>query len=300
MTDAAVAFRDELMEAGLLVPTGVEGLYGRGADFEAIIEGIDGLVTRAADGDDALVLRFPPVMARSVFEQTDYLRSFPNLTGAVRSFSGDDKAHAALLAELDAGADWSGHLDAAAVVLCPAACQPVYPMLRGRLPQEGRRFDVYGYCFRHEPSTDPARMQSFRMHEMIYAGDPDGAQAHRDRWVDKGIELLSGLGLPLDSVVANDPFFGRVGRMLAANQRDEALKIEVVTPIVSEGPTAIMSGNCHRDHFAIPFGIETADGELAHTSCVGFGMERITLGLLHVHGLDRSAWPAAVKAALWP
>jgi seryl-tRNA synthetase len=118
--------------------------------------------------------------------------------------------------------------------------------------------------------------------------------------VERGLDLLSGLGLEVESVVANDPFFGRVGRMLAANQRDETLKFEVVTPIVATNPTAVMSANCHRDHFGIPFGIETAAGEVAHSSCVGFGMERITLALLHTHGLDRTGWPSPVRASLWP
>jgi seryl-tRNA synthetase len=300
VTDAAVAFRDELVGRGLLVATGVDGLYGRGEQFEAVVEAVDRLVVEAARADAPTVLRFPPVMPRWVFERTDYLRSFPNLTGAVQTFAGDDKAHAALLAELEGGGDWSTHLEPAGVVLCPAACHPLYPMLTGRQPEGGRYFDVYGYCFRHEPAIDPARMQAFRMHEIVYVGDPDGAQAHRDRWVDRGLELLGGLGLAVEAVVANDPFFGRVGRMLAANQRDEALKLEVVTPVVAEGPTAIMSANCHRDHFGIPFAIESSTGEVAHSACVGFGMERITLALLHTHGLDTAGWPAAVRSTLWP
>ncbi len=49
--------------------------------------------------------------------------------------------------------------------------------------------------------------------------------------------------------------------MLAANQLDEALKMEIVTPVCSkERPTAIMSANCHRDHFGVPFGITDSSG----------------------------------------
>ena len=54
------------------------------------------------------------------------------------------------------------------------------------------------------------------------------------------MEILGSLGLVTDTVVANDPFFGRVGRILAENQRSETLKFEIVTPIISvEQPTAI-------------------------------------------------------------
>ncbi len=171
----------------------------------------------------------------------------------------------------------------------------------GVLPEGGRRVEVYGYCFRHEPSPDPFRMQSFRQHDYVYLGTPDGARAHRDRWIERGLETLTGLGLPVSSVIANDPFFGRPGRMLAANQRNEELKFELVTPVFESGrSTAISSSNCHLDHFGRPFGIETADGEVAHTACFGFGVDRITLALLDRHGLDPERWPAGVRARLWP
>ena len=39
-------FRDELVEAGLLVPMGIDGLYGRGGAFEQIVDGIDHVVRR--------------------------------------------------------------------------------------------------------------------------------------------------------------------------------------------------------------------------------------------------------------
>jgi hypothetical protein len=59
-----------------------------------------------------------------------------------------------------------------------------------------------------------------------------------------------------------------------------------------------MSSNCHRDHFAVPFGIETADGAVAHSACVGFGIERVALALLRRHGLDPARWPAPVRDRL--
>jgi hypothetical protein len=47
------------------------------------------------------------------------------------------------------------------------------------------------------------------------------------------------------------------------------------------------------------YGLRTADGEVAHTACLGFGLERVVLALLHTHGLDLHAWPAAVRGKLW-
>jgi seryl-tRNA synthetase len=187
------------------------------------------------------------------------------------------------------------------VALCSAACHPLYPTLGGVLPAGGARYEVQGYCFRHEPSLDPVRMQSFRQHEFVYVGEPELAVAHRDAWLARGLELLAGLGLDVRSEEANDPFFGRAGRILALNQRATALKFEITSPVSStEVRTAITSANCHESHFGEAFDIRTADGEPAHSACIGFGLERITLALLRAHGLDPLAWPADVRSALWP
>jgi seryl-tRNA synthetase len=300
--DAYVAFRDELIDAGLLLPTGVEGLYGRAATYQAVVDAFCRLIPGV--GGDAWFepVHFPPVLARSVFDRTDYVRSFPDLMGSVHIFRGDDRKHAALLRAVEEDGDWAGLLDPADVVLCSATCHPVYQLCKGeRLSAQGRRFEIHGYCFRHEPSTDPARMQAFHMHELVFVGSPDDALKHRDEGLARGLQLLSDLGLDMDAVPANDPFFGRAGAMLATNQLEDALKLEGVTPICStEKPTAIMSANYHRDHFGGPFDIQTAEGETAHSACVAFGVDRITLALLHKHGLDPFSWPTDTRSLLFP
>jgi len=300
-TAAAAGLADDLVAAGVLVPSGVAGLYGKGASFIGTFDGLYDHVTRAGRGAGPELMRFPPLMPRDHFVRTDYLRSFPNLIGSVHGFTGADAEHAELLRAVEQGGDWSAALAATDLVLLPAACYPLYPMLAGRLPRGGRLFDVLGTCFRHEPSDDPARMQVFHQREYVQVGAPEQALEFRDAWLARAHELLSGLGLEVRAVVANDPFFGRAGRMLAASQRDSALKYELVAPIADpEHPTAIASCNCHQDHLTAAFGIETDDGARAHSACVGFGMERITLALFARHGMDVEAWPAPVRAALWP
>jgi len=293
--------RSALLQSGLLFETGVDGLYGRSGTFEKIVRGIDDLVTRAGADQDAPAIHFPPVMPRTVFERSGYLQSFPDLLGSIDVFEGDEPLHAQVLERFERGEDWAGLLTASDLTLCSAACHPLYPLCSGRLSAGGRRFEVFGQCFRHEPSLDPARMQFFRQHEFVYVGEPSGAVAHRDLWLDRSAGVLSELGLAVAKVVANDPFFGRGGRLLALNQRAEELKYEIVCTLeAGTPPTAISSSNYHLDHFGLGFAIETAGGDPAHSACVGFGVERITLALLSTHGLDPARWPADVRNRLWP
>ncbi|CAN7458569.1 amino acid--[acyl-carrier-protein] ligase [Rhizobium sp. LjRoot30] len=300
--DMQVSFLDRLFEAGLLIDTGVEGLYGRSGQFEDVIAAFERLIDRFGGADGAEAIRFPPGMNRAYFEKSGYMKSFPQLAGTVHSFCGCELDHVSLMKCMDEGGDWTGEQKATNIVLTPAACYPLYPTVakRGRLPADGGLYDLQSYCFRHEPSTDPARQQLFRMREYVCMGTQDHVTDFRQRWMDRGVQMMDAVGLTVEIDVANDPFFGRAGRMLANNQRDQNLKFELLIPVTSTAkPTACMSFNYHQDAFGTKWGLELADGSTAHTACVGFGLERIALALFAHHGLDVKDWPANVRKALW-
>jgi hypothetical protein len=88
--------------------------------------------------------------------------------------------------------------------------------------------------------------------------------------------------------------------MLAANQREQELKFELLAQIGGPEPTAISSFNYHQDHFTLVYGLGFEDGSVAHTGCVAFGVERVTLALFRAHGSDPDAWPREVRSELWP
>ena len=295
------AYLDALVEAGLLIPSGEPGVYGRGSDFEAVRVGVDALVTRAGTVDGAEQLRFPPLLPRRQLEATGYLKSFPHLAGSIFAFEGDDEQATTLQETASRHEDWSGQVDQSPLVLMPAACYPVYPAIarRGPLAAGGVTVDAGGaYVFRHEPSTDPSRLQMFHQREIVRIGEPETVAEWRDAWRDRAVGLLRGLGLAADFDVAADPFFGRGGRIMARSQKAQALKFEILVTIVGPDPTAVASFNYHQDHFAKTHGITMADGTPAHTACLGFGLERVTLALLATHGFDLGAWPEDVRTDL--
>jgi seryl-tRNA synthetase len=297
----AQAFHDGLVQHGLIIPVGVPGIFGRNEVFEDILERFNGLITDLARADRAEVFTFPPVIDRKILERVDYLDSFPNLAGPVFSFFGKELTARQLSERIHAGAPWGEFMGMTDVALNPAACYPVYPSFRGTVPDEGRLVTMLNWVFRHEPSPEPTRMQSFRVREFVRCGTPTQVVEWRDMWLARGVALLQSLGLPAVSDVASDPVFGRGGRMLAANQREQQLKFEVLVPVIStEKPTACCSFNFHQEHFGGTFGIQTPDGAVANTACLGFGLERIVMALLQTHGFDPGGWPSEVQRKLWP
>lgn len=301
MTYSAHELYDGLVEHRLIIPVGVPGIFGRSSVFEDVLRRFDDYVSRAARTDGAEQMLFPPTLDRRVFERSEYLDSFPQLAGTVFAFMGDDAQHAELSARVRSGESWNHLQSMTDVVLTPAACYPVYPSFTGTVPPGGRLVDMQNWVFRHEPSTEPTRMQAFRVREFVRVGTPEMVVAWRDMWIDRGLSLLCALGLPAHAEVASDPFFGRGGRMLAASQREQQLKVEITVPVISEErPTALCSFNWHQEHFGKIFEIHTPDGAVANTACLGFGMERVCMALFKHHGFDPAHWPAPVRAILWP
>src|SRR5437867_4502411 len=141
-TTAYQRYLSELVDAGLLIPLGVHGLYGRSGAFEQVVDQFERFVTRTGASHQPEVMHFPPLLSREHYLCTDHIQNFPNLMGSVHSFTGSERGHLALLEKKEAGEDWSRDLAATEVMLVPAACYPLYPTARGTLPPGGRTVDL--------------------------------------------------------------------------------------------------------------------------------------------------------------
>ena len=102
-----------------------------------------------------------------------------------------------------------------------------------------------GKAFRNEIV---ARQFIFRMREFVRIGTSEQVRAFRESWLECGKAMIESLELPCEVDLANDPFFGRGGKMMANNQRDQNLKFELLIPVTSTAkPTACMreQRQCH-------------------------------------------------------
>ena len=286
--------------AALFRPLGVDGVHARTALYEDLVERLSVFISRQRDRR-AEILRFPPVMSREQLEKSGYLKSFPNLLGCVCALRGTEAEIRTAAERYEAGGDWTVALAPADLVLSPAACYPVYPLIarRGAVPPDGLLFDVAADCFRREPSRALDRLQSFRMREFVRVGLPEEILAFRQHWMERAQSLAAQLVLPCKLDAASDPFFGRVGQVMAVSQLQQSLKFELLIPYYPGAkPTACMSFNYHRDQFGVIWGLKDEAGATAHTGCVAFGMDRLAVALFCIHGLEMARWPSSVRAAL--
>ena len=279
------------------IPTEAAGVVLYPAPFEAVVgmlrRGIDAL----ASAEEFPRLAIPPVVARSLVERAGYVRAFPQLLGTVHSFAGTPAEWKALSPQAVEGGEWHTEQRLSDLVLLPAACYPVYAGLAGRELAEPERFAVEGQCFRQEATSEPGRLRSFRMVELVTAGTERHCLAWRGVWLERVAGWLERMSLKVEVEVADDPFFGPARRVFQAAQRAQELKYELRVPVADGLVQAIASANFHKDHFGEVFGF-TSGGATGNTACTAFGIERIALALLHAHGSSPAAWPESVISAV--
>lgn len=291
------AFLDELLAAGHVVPLGRTGVWGRSDEMERVLLGYVRLLDEFYADSPQTPWHFGPVVPQELLETTGYVATQPHLVGSIDAFYGGDAEHRELVADREEGRDWRRHLSPAGLVMVSSACHPLYGALAHQ--QVSGCYQIFGWVFRHEPSEDPFRSASFRQKESVRVGTHEECEQHRDHYVTKAETMLRGLGLDVRMETANDPFFGRAGRMIARGQRAAALKKELTIEIYpGHGRVALGSGNLHGDHFTKAFDIRLPDGSPAETACMGFGLERVTLCLFKTHGMRVADWPAPVRERL--
>ncbi|MCX4744501.1 hypothetical protein OG455_03025 [Kitasatospora sp. NBC_01287] len=279
------------------LPTEVTGVFLHPAAFERLLDGLRAGIAGLAAAEPFERLTIPPVIARRTIERAGYVAAFPQLLGTVHGFRGTPKEWAALAPLATDGGAWHARQEIGDLVLLPAACYPVYATLAGRELAEPLRFAVEAACFRQELTSETGRLRSFRMAELVTAGDEGHCLAWRGHWLDRVADWLTGLSLKPSIEVADDPFFGSTAKFYQAAQRAQQLKYELRVELADGLVQAVASANIHKDHFGLAFDF-TSGGAPGNTACTAFGLERIALALLHTHGPFPDRWPPAIRTAL--
>ena len=217
--------------------------------------------------------------------------------GRSSASSASEKQAQELSKHVHAGEPWGDTQAMTDVCLNPAACYPVYPVITGVAAPKGRLVTMTNWVYRHEPSPEPTRMQSFRVREFVRAGDPDDVIAWRNTWLERGLALLTSLGLPATPRWRRIRSSDAGGRCSPRARSSRSSNSRWSSP--SSRPTdrrRCARSTTTRTTSSRVFGIRTQSGAYAHTACLGFGLERVVMALFKTHGFDPSDWPDAVRA----
>ncbi|MFD8658297.1 hypothetical protein ACFV1V_06565 [Streptomyces globisporus] len=255
-----------------------------------LLRAIDTAFLRLARTWEAPEFRFPFLIGSKDLDTFDYFDNFPHLGLAATRL--DPKRLGALLAEAPRPLDRipAEVMEPTGFALPSAACYAIYLDLAGsELPPEGTLRTTLGTCFRNEDHYDGLqRLLGFSMREIVFIGPEEGAKQHLLRAKEAVTALCAELGLDVSLEVATDPFFDKNGGK-AKMQRLFPVKEEFVVDGL-----AIGSVNYHRNFFGERCSIRAGE-DLAHTSCLAFGLERWVHALTERFGSTEAAVSAVER-----
>lgn len=200
------------------------------------------------------------------------------------------------LDERRAGAEPQRHTSDS--VLSPAVCQPAYRMFSGRVLTDTSVLTGYARCFRYEgrSTTSMLRSREFGVREFICLGNKQSVFDIRERLLVRAGQVLDEFGLEARVSTAADPFFAEDYADYRMYQMTFAVKHELQALIPHENRyLSLGSVNNHGTHFGQAWNIGTISGQVAHSACMGMGLDRWCYAILSQFGPSPSQWPAKLK-----
>src|SRR5881296_2809074 len=119
------------------------------------------------------------------------------------------------------------------------------------------------------------------MRELVFLGASDTVLEERQHCVDAVGEFLDEIGIAAEIRTASDPFYiAPDASSKTYFQLTAETKYEVSALLPNKQRVAIGSLNYHTDFFGRAFDINVEGAGPAHSSCIGFGLERFVCAFL--------------------
>ena len=275
-----------------------------------IIRGLDQLFKEFALSRGAIEQEYPTTVPARSLASNGYLASFPqhaifatpihpdfkSLQDLVESSKADSQEPRICLA--------SSTLEQPRQVLAPTVCYHCFEGLRDKdlNSSELHLITAIAKCHRHEYKTTNGleRLQTFTMREIIFYGSEKQVVAFRDEVLEFSKALLEKWKLKMRVIGANDPFFAIDAGKKRSYQSFLGLKqeLQLFLPYKNKW-LAVGSFNNHRDTLTRAYGINNSDQESQMFSgCVGYGYERMALGILAQVGHSTLALPEELQRSV--
>ena len=257
---------------------------------------LDRSVWEIAESFGARLRQYPSTIPYEVMERSNYLWEFPQDIFLVYECPHD----AAALQTAKTRRSFSDIVRPTAAMMAPAICYHCYAEYRGQRLSNPMVLTAGGKCFRHE---SPARLgvwrlSEFHMREIVFMGPPGFVHDTRQALIEAVWNWFSELGLVGKVETASDPFYFAGDYVKQHHQLREGAKYELSAALSNDRFVAVASFNDLGRDLCEPFDITDPSGNIAHSGCVGVGMERMARALFAYHGPVVAKWPNAVREAL--
>lgn len=271
------------------------GLFAGRRPLVELLRRLDDVFLDLALAQGADELMAPHLITWEALRRAGYSTAFPEHLTACYAVRRDLDAIDRLAAAASPG-EASAVMEPQDLVLAPAACYHVYPLLEHSVVDQARLVTLLAQCTRREAvwTQRPIRFWSFRMRELVFVGTASGARDFRERQLELLTSLAKQLALPCRLMSATDPFFTSSRPGQVDMQTMLGLKHELVARDAEGNDLAVASINLHRDHMGRAFDI-ASEGRPAHSSCLGLGLERWAYWILSHCGPEADDWPAVLR-----
>lgn len=270
--------------------TNISPITPLNGDILKLFHALDLIFLDLAKDVEAKEYSFPCFISTSDLKKMDYLHSFPQHVTFPVVLDGDQANLKAFQSSTVINQEDEIEVTRLAPIkhiLTPAACYHLYIHLQGGEFNQPMMLTTKNTCFRNEKQFIPLERQwSFSMREIVCIGTAQDTQHFLTVMQEKVDALIKKLDLHVLWETATDPFFDPANNPKHWMQRLQPNKQEMVF----NKRLAIGSMNNHRNYFGESFAIKV-NGELAHSACVAFGLERWVAAILDQFGPDRTYWP---------
>jgi seryl-tRNA synthetase len=303
---AGVSIDEELARSPDIQLLG-DGLTGLRGQVLALFRFFEREFRELAESFGAEDNHYPVMIPNELLAEMGYFGHFPqhvtfcchlpdNLP-VLESVAAESKAAGGGLPQLDGRLVPPGH------VLTPGVCLPCYCQQRDLVldPGQIRRLTMQNHVFRYEANSfrPLARAWDFTVRDIVLFGGHDDLVRLRAEVMERVFGFCREMDLDVTLELANDPFFLDASRDKAVYQRMGEVKYELLFNLPQrDEPLAVSSFNLHRDYYTSIYNTRRADGELAESACIGFGLERWLYGFLSQKGMDPAKWPERVTSRM--
>lgn len=278
-----------------------KGVIGLGEKMHRLCVFFDNEIVRMAqECFEVKLMWYPSLLRYDSLDKVDYVKSLPQFLMFVSALHADASEYNQYK---DKGFDYEDNWNRVkGLKLClpPSVCYHAYQQYSGKcLERENIVISAIGQTFRNEGKYAKTleRLWNFTMREVIFLGEKKYIE-HNNMvlFMNKIIDLMNNIGFVGRIVSADDLFYkGKEDIDIRILKKIKKSKYELKLNLDEKKELAVGSFNLHGDFFGKAFGIEYDKNKYAHTSCTGYGLERLAYAFLCQFGVEEEKWPQYVK-----